>query len=104
MRAIRGIVERESMNGANHGKAILGWGIVLVVVGSVLSVFTPSIIFALSTSYSSATGVAEDFLHLLAYAFLPIGAALVAAGIVVRSLRRDQDEPAQVQNIGGEPR
>lgn len=81
---------------------ILVWGIALLVLGAVLGLFVPNIILAMSTQHVTtqlASGAGEILLRTVNTIVPALGAALVASGIVLRTIAGRDDQPEQRESI-----
>lgn len=81
---------------------ILAWGIALLVLGAIFSLFVPNIILAISAQHATtqlASGAGEILLRTVDTIVPALGAALVASGIVLRTIAGRDDQPDHRESI-----
>jgi len=87
-----------------RAKAVLWWGIVLMVVGAVDVAFAPNLMVLLMHPDSAQQGVnalangVSILVQLAAQILLPLGAALIGASIVLFALRQHAGDPAEPED------
>lgn len=85
-----------------RANGILVWGIALLVLGAVFSLFVPDIIRAISTQHATtqlASGAGEILLRTVDTIVPALGAALVASGIVLRTIAGRDDQPEHRESM-----
>lgn len=87
-------------------KKCIQWSIGLFVVGSVLLVYIPEIFLVISKRAGANAAIGLDFmdvtLELVRWTFMPVGASLVGAAVVIQALtseaKRRADDPLHDRN------